>query len=342
MSTQVTIQSSNHTFTVEADETVLAAALRQHLGLPYGCRSGACGACKGKIIAGSVDYGEFQEHALPASERQQGKALFCQAKPLTDLTIDVREIGGVGDIQVRTLPCRVQKIIHAAHDVVILQLKLPVGERLQFLAGQYIDILLKDGKRRSYSMGNAPHNDEFLELHLRNLPGGTFSRFAFSELKEKAILRFQGPFGVFFLRESDKPIIFLAGGTGFAPIKAVIEDAFHKNVTRPMILYWGVRSLRDLYLPELPLQWAAEHPNFKYIPVLSEATAEDSWSGRMGLVHQAVLDDFPDLSGYQVYGCGAPIMIETAQQTFAERGLPEDEFFSDAFTPAVDPKAAAG
>jgi CDP-4-dehydro-6-deoxyglucose reductase, E3 len=341
MPAQVTIKSSQHQFTVDDGETVLEAALRQHIGLPYGCRSGACGACKGKIVEGTVDYGDIQEHALPMTERRDGKALFCQAKPLDDLVIEAREIAGVSDIQVRTLPCRVQKIIHAAHDVVILHLKLPVGERLQYLAGQYIDILLKDGKRRSYSLANPPHSDEFLELHLRNLPGGTFSRFAFSELKEKAILRFQGPFGVFFLRESDKPIIFLAGGTGFAPIKGVIEDALHKNVQRPMVLYWGVRAKRDLYLPDLPAQWAAAHSNFKFVPVLSEPMAEDNWGGRTGLVHQAVLDDFAHLRGHQVYGCGAPVMIEVAQQTFAERALPEDEFYSDAFTPAVDPKSPA-
>jgi CDP-4-dehydro-6-deoxyglucose reductase, E3 len=341
MPNQVTIQSTHHQFGVDPGETVLAAALRQHIGLPYGCRSGACGACKGRIISGSVDYGEYQEHALSAAEKNSGKVLLCQAKPTTDLVVAVREIGGVGDIQVRTLPCRVHQIIHAAHDVVILQLKLPVGDRLQYLAGQYIDILLKDGKRRSYSMANAPHQDEFLELHLRNLPGGMFSALAFTQLKERAILRFQGPFGVFFLRESNKPIIFLAGGTGFAPIKSVIEDAFYKKIDRPMVLYWGVRAHRDLYLPDLPNQWVSEHPNFEFVPVLSEPQPEDRWTGRTGLVHQAVLDDFRDLSEYQVYGCGAPVMIEVAHKTFVERGLPDDEFYSDAFTPAVDVRSAS-
>ncbi len=340
MTSQVTLKSSNHSFSVEAGETVLEAALRQHIGLPYGCRSGACGACKGRIVSGEVDYGDYQEHALSAIERRDGRALFCRAKPLGDLVIEAKEIAGVGDIQVRTLPARVQQIVRAAHDVVILRLKLPTGERLQYLAGQYLDILLKEGKRRSYSLANPPHADELLELHLRNLPGGSFSNFAFSELKEKAILRFQGPFGVFFLRESPKPIIFLAGGTGFAPIKAVIEDALHKGIERPMTLYWGVRARRDLYLPDLAQQWTAQHAHFKFIPVLSEPLPEDNWSGRTGLVHQAVLDDFADLSGYQVYGCGAPIMIETAQAAFAARGLPQDEFYSDAFTPAVDPKAS--
>ena len=335
---RVTIQPSDHGFTVEDGETILEAALRNHIGLPYGCRSGACGACKATISLGQVDYGEHLSGTLTAEEKAAGKALLCRATPLSDLVIQGKEIGGATDLQIRKLPCRVEKIIHASHDVVILLLKLPANERMQYLAGQYIDILLKDGKRRSYSMANAPHNDEFIELHLRNIPGGTFSKFAFTELKEKAILRFEGPYGTFFLRESDKPIIFVAGGTGFAPIKAVIEDMRHKKIDRPMVLYWGVRALQDIY-SNIPSEWQQGNPNFTFIPVLSDPRAEDAWLGRTGLVHQAVLDDFADLSGYQVYACGAPIMIEVAQKSFTEQRLAEDDFFSDSFTPAIDPKA---
>ncbi len=337
---RVTIQPSDHAFTVEDGETVLEAALRNHIGLPYGCRSGACGACKATISLGEIDYGQYLGGTLSEAEKQAGKALLCQAKPLSDLVIQGKEIGGATELQIRKLPCRVEKIIHASHDVVILFLKLPANERMQYLAGQYIDILLKDGKRRSYSMANAPHNDELVELHLRNIAGGTFSRFAFTELKEKAVLRFEGPYGTFFLRESDKPIIFLAGGTGFAPIKAVIEDMFYKKIDRPMVLYWGVRAVRDIYA-QIPSEWQQANPNFTFIPVLSEPLLEDNWPGRTGLVHEAVLADFPDLSGYQVYACGAPIMIEVAQKSFEQQGLPADEFFADSFTSAIDPKAKA-
>jgi len=230
-----------------------------------------------------------------------------------------------------------------AEDVAVLFLKLPTGERLQFLAGQYIDILMKNGKRRSFSMANGPHSDSLIELHIRKSPGGAFSSFVFDEMKERAILRFEGPLGTFYMRgDSDKPAIFVAGGTGFAPIKAILENAFHHGDDRPLVLYWGVRSLKDLYMPELPLQWQREHPNFTYIPVLSDPLPEDAWQGRTGFVHQAVLDDFTDLSGYQVYACGAAAMTDIAKRTFAEqRGLPEDEFYCDAFTPSVDPKGAA-
>jgi CDP-4-dehydro-6-deoxyglucose reductase len=308
----VRLEPSGHTFTVAPGETLLEAALREGVGLPYGCRNGACGACKGVLRSGELEYGEYQ----------------------------VREIGGAKDLAIRTLPCRVEKIEKPASDVAILYLKLPTGERLQFLAGQYIDILLKEGKRRSFSLANAPHDDQFLQLHVRKTPGGAFSIFVFDQMKERAILRFEGPLGTFFLREDeDKPIVFVAGGTGFAPIKAIIEHAFHHGLDRPMVLYWGVRARQDLYLADLPRQWQRDHPHFTFIPVLSDPLPDDAWQGRTGFVHQAVLDDFESLAGYQVYACGAPAMTDIARRTFVEeKGLPEDEFYCDAFTPSVDPK----
>jgi len=323
---------------------VLEAAMRQGIGLPYGCRNGACGACKGVLRSGTLEYGEYQERALHDSEKAAGKALTCCTRPLGDLVFEVRELAGAKDLDIRTLPCRVEKVERPADDVAILYLKLPAGERLQFLAGQYIDMLVKDKdsgatRRRSFSMANAPHDDRFLELHVRKTPGGAFSRFVFDEMKERAILRFEGPLGTFYLRDdSDKPYIFVAGGTGFAPVKAQIEHLFHHGEDRPIVLYWGARSRKDLYLHDLPLAWARDHQAFSYIPVLSDALPEDAWQGRAGLVRQAVLDDFADLSGYQVYACGAPAMTDIARQTFVEqRGLPEDEFYCDAFTPSVDP-----
>jgi len=222
--------------------------------------------------------------------------------------------------------------------VMVLYLKLPAAERLQFLAGQYIDILMKDGKRRSFSIANAPHNDEFIELHVRNIPGGAFTEHVFGQMKEKDMLRFEGPLGTFYLREdSDKPIVFVAGGTGFAPLKGILEHAFASGTLRQMVLYWGARSLQDLYMAELPGKWQQEHDNFTFIPVLSDPHPSDNWQGRTGLVHEAVLADFKDLSGYQVYACGAPAMVEAAHQAFTTtRGLPESEFFSDAFSFSKD------
>jgi CDP-4-dehydro-6-deoxyglucose reductase len=335
---QITIKPSDHSFVCADDDSVLTAAMSADLMLPYGCRNGACGSCKGRILAGTVDYGPHQATTLTAAEKALGLALFCCAKPLTDLVIEVKEVRRAGDLQIKRLPCRVESIAKPAPDVAIVKLKLPANERLQYLPGQYIEFLLKDGRRRSFSLANPPHDDALLELHIRNVPGGFFSRQLFDEFKGREILRLEGPFGSFYLREtSDKPIIFVAGGTGFAPIKAMIEHALHHHHGRPMVLYWGVRAKRDLYLPELPGQWQQASRNLTFIPVLSEPAPDDRWPGRAGLVHQAVLDDFDDLSGYQVYACGGPAMVDAAREAFvATRGLPPDEFFADSFTYAAE------
>jgi CDP-4-dehydro-6-deoxyglucose reductase len=330
---KVTVQPSGHAFEVQEGESVLTAALRQDLVLPYGCRNGACGSCKGRILEGRVDYGVYQQKALTDQEKAQGKALFCQARPLTDLVVEARTIGAAKDIQVRMLPCRVQKLERLADDVMVIYLRLPANERLQFLAGQYIEFLLKDGSRRSFSMGNAPHDDELIQLHVRHVAGGQFTDHVFGKMKERDILRFEGPLGTFFLREdSQKPIVFVASGTGFAPIKSVIEHALHKNIARPMVLYWGGRRPKDLYMDALARQWP-----IKYVPVISEALPEDRWTGRTGFVHRAVMEDFPDLSAHQVYACGVPVMVDAAKRDFTQQcKLPEDEFYADSFTTQAD------
>ncbi len=333
----VTIQPSGQQIEVEDGEAILAAALRQGLVLPYGCKNGACGTCKGKIVSGTVDYGVYQPKALTDEEKSAGKALFCQAKPLTDAVIEARTVGAVKGIEVKTLPCRVQKLERLADDVMVLHLKLPASERLVFLAGQYLDFLLKDGTRRSFSMACAPHDADVLQLHVRHVAGGAFTDHVFGKMKERDILRFEGPLGTFFLREeSEKPIVLVASGTGFAPVKAIIEDALHKGLSRPMTLYWGGRRPRDLYLSALAEGWAARGL-VKYVPVISHALAEDEWRGRTGFVHRAVMEDYPDLSGHQVYACGVPVMVDAARKDFtASCGLPEDEFYADSFTTQAD------
>ncbi len=338
---QVIIKPSDHVFACPGDETVLEAAMKADLILPYGCRNGACGTCKGEILEGEVDYGPHQPSTLTDDEKRVGLALFCCAKPLTDLVIKVREVRRAGDIPIKRLPVRIESIAKPAADVAIVKFKLPANERLQYLAGQYVDFLLKDGHRRSFSLATAPHDDALLELHIRHISGGLFTDPLFTTYKGREILRIEGPLGSFYLREeSDKPMIFVAGGTGFAPIKAMLEHAFHHEVDRPMVLYWGARSLADLYMAELPGKWQQEHPNFTFIPVLSEPKPGEPWPGRTGFVHQAVLDDFHDLSGYQVYACGAPPMIDAARKTFTQtRGLLADEFFADSFTYAAEAEA---
>ncbi len=342
MTFQVSVNPSGRQFSWEADETILAAAIRAGVGLPYGCKNGACGSCKGKLISGSVALGTHQERALSAAEQTIGQTLFCCAVPQTDVVIEAREVLGVGEFPIKKVPVRVAALERAADDVMILSLQLPATERMQYKAGQYVEFLLKDNKRRAYSIATPPHSDALLTLHIRHMPGGVFTDHVFGTMKERDILRFEGPLGTFFLREdSDKPIVLLASGTGFAPIKAIIEQWAHAKSTRPVTLYWGGRRPKDLYMHTQCEQWAKSLPNFRYVPVISDALPEDGWSGRSGFVHQAVMQDLPDLSGYQVYACGAPVMVDAAQKDFtAQCQLPADEFYADAFTSEADLAAA--
>jgi CDP-4-dehydro-6-deoxyglucose reductase, E3 len=327
---KVTIQASGHTFDVLPSQTVLEAAIQNGINLPYGCRTGACGSCKGKIISGKVVHDDYQGSAMSEAEVAAGSALFCCARPLEDLVIDSREPLEAG-VKPRILPARVTKKELLTDDVVILHLQLPSSERLQFLAGQYIEFILRNGKRRAFSIANAPHTEFGLELHLRLVKGGEFTAYVFNELQEKAIMRIEAPFGSFHLREeSDKPIIFAATGTGFAPIKGIIEHMLYHDIQRPMTLYWGGRQLKDLYMHDLCKRWAEHVPTFTYIPVLSKP--EPNWTGRTGYVQQAATEDSNDLSGYEAYVCGLPNMVDDAQQQFAAHGLDQSSFFSDAFT----------
>ena len=342
MTFQVTIAPSQHQFTVTAEQTVLDAALAAGILLPYSCRSGACSTCKAKIVSGTIQPVPSAEVVLSPEEREAGYTLLCQARATSDLVVESREIRLASDIQVRKLPSRVTSISRPAADVAVLQLQLPATETFKFYAGQYVELILKDGKRRSYSMANPPHAAAALELHSRHLPGGLFTDHVFgagaTQMKEREILRIEGPLGSFFLREdSDLPIVMVASGTGFAPIKAIIEHMVHQEIKRPVTLYWGGRRPSDLYMHALAQNWAATIPNFSYVPVVSDALPEDAWTGRTGFVHKAVMQDFPDLAGHQVYACGAPIVVDSARREFvAQCKLPDDAFFADSFTSEAD------
>jgi CDP-4-dehydro-6-deoxyglucose reductase, E3 len=341
MTFTITLKPAERQFTVDRDEAILPAAIRQGIGLPYGCRDGACGSCKSKLLEGSVIHGAHQHKALSLAEEEAGFILTCCATPQTDCVVEARSVPGAGEYPVLKLPSRVISLDKVAPDVAVLKMQLPANQNLQYRAGQYVEFILRDGARRSYSMANAPHDlgsPPSIELHIRHMPGGRFTDHVFAAMKEKDILRMEGPFGSFFLREDgDKPLILLASGTGFAPIKAIVQQMQHKAITRPAVLYWGCRRKADLYQQAWCEEAAATMPNLRYVPVLSEPLPEDMWAGRTGFVHQAVMADFPDLSGYQVYACGAPIMVESAHRDFvAQCGLPDDEFYADSFTSEAD------
>jgi len=341
---QVTMEPSLRTFSVSPDETLLAGGIRQGINLPYGCKDGACGSCKCKKLSGSVTHSAYQAKALSDEELTQGFVLTCCASATSDVVLESRQVTAAGAFPIKKMPTRVKLMEKKSDDVMRILLQLPATEAFEYHAGQYIDFLLPGGLRRSYSMANAPEllsGGEGLELHIRHLPGGKFTDQVFGTMKERDILRIEGPFGSFYLREdSDKPIILLASGTGFAPIKAVMEHMQQAKITRPTTLYWGGRRPADLYMADWLQAKLAEMPNLRYVPVVSDALPEDSWSGRSGFVHQAVLQDTPDLSGYQVYACGAPVVVACAQRDYLAAGLPADEFYADAFTCEAD-KATA-
>ncbi len=334
----VLVQPSGRAFSVEATETLLAGGIRQGIGLPYGCKDGACGSCKCKKISGTVFHGNHQDKALSAAEEVAGMVLTCCATATSDLVLESRQVSLEGALPVRKMPARISSLERVSPDVIRLQLQLPASESFQYRAGQYLDVLLRDGARRSYSMANAPHTGPGLELHIRHMPGGRFTDLVFGSMKERDIVRIEGPMGSFFLREdSDKPIVLLASGTGFAPIKALIEHMQERQITRPATLFWGGRRPHDLYMDDWVRAQCAVMPHLSYVPVVSDALPEDNWRGRTGFVHQAVLEDIPDMSAYQVYACGAPVVVDSAQRDFSDlAGLDEDEFFADAFTSEAD------
>jgi CDP-4-dehydro-6-deoxyglucose reductase len=341
MTFRVTVQPAGLAFDVARDEPILAAAIRAGIGLPYGCRDGACGSCKSRLLEGRVIHGAHQVRTLPPAEEDAGLILPCCATPQTDCVIQARTVAGAGEYPVQKMPARVATLTRAAPDVMIMKLQLPANAAMKYRAGQYVEFILRDGSRRSYSMANAPEHlgePPMIELHLRHMPGGKFTDHVFGAMKEREILRVEGPLGSFFLREdSDKPIVLLASGTGFAPIKAIIEHMRAKGIARDAVLYWGCRSRADLYLDDWAREAAASMPSLRYIPVLSEAKPEDAWTGRTGFVHHAVMADLPSLTQHEVYACGAPIMVESAQRDFvACCGLPEDAFFADSFTSEAD------
>ncbi len=341
MSFNVSVQPSGRNFSANPDEPILAAAIRQGIGLPYGCKDGACGSCKCRMLEGRVVHGPHQLKALSVEEEANGLILTCCGVAQSDVVIESRQVTDESAFPIKKMPARVSSMTRVSPDVMVIRLQLPAGDALKYHAGQYVEFLLRDGDRRSYSMANAPHTQleaPGVELHLRHLAGGKFTDHVFGAMKEKEILRIEGPYGSFFLREdSKKPIVMLASGTGFAPIKALIEHMQHKNTARPAVLYWGGRRPSDLYMNDWMLAKLAEMPYLRYIPVVSDALPEDGWTGRTGLVHRAVLKDFANLSAHQVYACGAPIVVDSARADYcALAGLPPEEFFADAFTTEAD------
>lgn len=334
MTHTITVQPSGRTFTAEAGETVLDAALRHGIDFPYGCRNGVCGNCRGQLLSGTVHYAG-EAAALTPEEQAEDWALFCQAQPTSDLTIGVELPESESLIPPRDMPAKVARMVRLSDDVMQLFLKLPEGDRLPFRAGQYVEFILEDGKRRAFSIANAPHDDALLEFHIRHIRGGRFTDPLFESMQEKQILRLEGPHGSFYLREeSARPILMVATGTGFGPIKGIVEHAIAAGIERPIHIYWGARHRDGLYLDALVRSWSEQHANIHYTPVLSQPDAQ--WQGRQGYVQDVIAADFENLADYELYACGHPEMVLTARRQLVERGIDPAHCFADAFEWAKD------
>ncbi len=328
---QISLQPSGHTFTATPAETVLEAALQAGIGLSYSCRSGQCGSCRARLDSGTAHYPLAPPAALTVAEQQAGWVLLCQLRADSDLSLTVREVPVLAGIQPTFYPARVQRLTRLAPDVMRLELQLPHNRPFAFQAGQYLEVVLPGGQRRSFSLANPPDlASNRLELHIRRVPGGYFTGQVFEALQERAILRIYGPLGTFFLRPGTRPALLVGGGTGFAPLKSMLETAFAAGVQRPLHLYWGVRAQRDCYL-DLPQHWSARYPQFRYTPVLSEPAPGEPWAGRTGWVHEAVVADYPDLRQHEVYLSGPPPMVKAGQRAFAACGLPPEALYFDSF-----------
>jgi NAD(P)H-flavin reductase/ferredoxin len=319
---------------VREGETLLDAGLRGGVALPFECRSGACGKCKATVLAGEAEPGVHRASALSADERARGMVLLCCAAARSDIEIELEEGAAVREQPLPVHAAHVERLERLAPDVMLVALRLPAGRPVTFVAGQYLNVILDDGDRRSYSFTIPGGSTELVELHVRRMPGGKFTTHVFERMRAGDLVRFEGPLGDFVLREpSSRPLIFVAGATGFAPVKSLLEEAFGARIDRPLHFYWGVRTRRDLYMADLPERWAREHANFRFVPVLSEPDPYDRWTGRTGLVHEAILADFPDLSGFTVYACGSLRMVEAAKPAFVAQGLGDEHCHSDTFVP---------
>ena len=337
----VRVEPMGRTLQVRAAQPVLEAALRAGLNLPHSCKSGHCGSCRARLLSGAVHYPNGRPLGISAAEEARGFVLLCQARADADLVVSARVIANVADVEIKNLPCRIERLTLLAPDVMQVMLRLPAVEPLRFQAGQYLDVLL-DERRRSFSIASPPHDSELIELHVRRVPGGGFTERLFgagqdgAPLTAGSLLRIEGPIGQFIYRDGAGPVLMVAGGTGFAPLKSMLRRLLESGVRRDVHCYWGARHERDVYEQELVLEWVRRFPQLKFTAVLSEASAVEATHHRVGWVHDAVLADYPDLAPFEVYAAGPPAMIEALREAFPRHGLAPGKLYFDSFDYAPD------
>lgn len=326
---KVHVVPSDRDFEARADEPVLTAALRQHLNLPHSCKGGSCGTCRVRVLNGRFAYPHGRPIGITAAEEAAGHALICQARALEDLVIETREIRHVTDVEIKSLPCRIERMQLLAADVMGVWLRWPAVETFTWQCGQYVDIMLPGERRRSYSVANPPHDGAFLELHVRRVPGGAFSEKLFTELKPESLLQMEGPLGQFYYRPGDRPLLLIGGGTGYAPLKAMLRQVLETETKRDVTLFWGARTAVDVYEHQWLRELAAKQPRFRYFAVLSEQAEGEAYEH--GLVHEAVLRKVPGLAGYDIYAAGRPAMIDAVRAALPPQGADPERIFFDSF-----------
>jgi CDP-4-dehydro-6-deoxyglucose reductase len=338
----VRIEPYGRTVSVGEGRSVLEAALAAGLNLPHSCRLGHCASCKARLVSGEIHYPHGRTAGITAKEAEQGYVLLCQARPRSDLTVEARVVVNASEAEIKTLPCRIASLSLLAPDVMQVFLRLPAVEPLQFRAGQYLDVLLESGGRRSFSIASPPHDSEQIELHVRRVPGGQFTDSLFERLRAGSLLKIEGPIGQFIYRDSDAPALMIAGGTGFAPLKSMLRHALEGGSKRRFKVYWGARQGVDLYDEAWLVAMARQYPSqLEATAVLSDVSLEQAHAGlhgrtgalprRVGWVHEAVLESLPSLADYDVYAAGPPALIEAIRATFPARGVSDERLHFDSF-----------
>jgi CDP-4-dehydro-6-deoxyglucose reductase len=341
---QVRIEPHARTLRVASAQPVLEAALAAGLNLPHSCKSGHCGSCRARLLTGEILYPDGRPVGISLEEEQGGHILLCQARALSDLVVEARLVANVADVEIKTLPCRIARLVPLAPDVMQVFLRLPAVEQLRFHPGQYLDVLLESGRRRSFSIASPPHDSALIELHVRRVNGGGFTERLFAPapggavppLASGSLLHIEGPVGQFSYRDGSGPALMIAGGTGFAPLKSILRHVLENGIKRDIHFYWGARQARDIYEEPLVREWVRRHPKLRFTAVLSEASTAQAAQVRLGWVHEAALADYPDLSGFEVYAAGPPAMIEAMRSQFPRHGLPAERLYFDSFDYAPD------
>jgi CDP-4-dehydro-6-deoxyglucose reductase, E3 len=337
---QASLANGAKSFAVAKDEAILTAALRAGVNLSHICRRGTCGACRASVEQGEVEQDLFRPTALSHRDGKSGYVLLCCSRALSNVVIDATELDRPRETS-RRIPARVISLDRPTSDVAIVTLRTPPAENLDYVPGQYVGIVGDDGFARAFSIANAPRGDRSIDLHVGRVPDGAVTGHVHQRMQVGDVIQIETPQGLNHLPADDsKPLIAIVGGTGYAPIQAILEDWIARGVSKEVHLYWGSRAPSGFYALRSAEALVSRFPNSKFTPVVSDESSDDGWKGRRGLVHLAALADFPDLREAQVFVCGSPGMVDATERDCLTAGLRAERLYADTFS-IVRPLQAA-